>query len=322
MTIIEALKQLRIDIQTWVTVNLKALSKKITDHNSSNEAHRDIRDTVDNKLDKNLGEANKILTTDGEGNIITADKVEVEEYELPTASATELGGIKVGAGLSITDGVLSANGGGTADAVEWDNVQSKPEKFEPVDHSHTLDQVSETTDKKIMTASERTKLANLATVATTGKYSDLEEAPSIKEDEPGKAVYADEDGNIVMQVGELNDGSVGIATTKVILNDTIDVETELANKIQVVYSADELSALLLPDNYKKSYLYMGESNQTYESGCIYQVEAPVIAATEAEMTAILSSATDSDIGKLVKFTGTGSTLYETNAIYTIENSEE
>lgn len=49
------------------------------------------------------------------------------EYNLPIASATELGGIKVGYGLGIDDnGVLKVTGGGTADAVEWDNVLHKP----------------------------------------------------------------------------------------------------------------------------------------------------------------------------------------------------
>ena len=47
--------------------------------------------------------------------------------ELPIASTTQLGGVKVGAGLSVTEnGVLSATGGGTADAVEWNNVLDKP----------------------------------------------------------------------------------------------------------------------------------------------------------------------------------------------------
>lgn len=46
---------------------------------------------------------------------------------LPIASATQLGGVKVGAGLTINDsGTLSATGGGTADAVDWKNVQDKP----------------------------------------------------------------------------------------------------------------------------------------------------------------------------------------------------
>lgn len=39
-------------------------------------------------------------------------------YTLPTASETVLGGVKVGSGLSITDGVLSAEGGGIISSVE------------------------------------------------------------------------------------------------------------------------------------------------------------------------------------------------------------
>ena len=47
--------------------------------------------------------------------------------DIPIASATQLGGVKVGAGLSVTEnGVLSATGGGTADSVEWNNVLDKP----------------------------------------------------------------------------------------------------------------------------------------------------------------------------------------------------
>lgn len=52
-------------------------------------------------------------------------------YELPIATAETLGGIKVGAGLAITEtGILSATGGGTADAVEWANVLDKPTTIE------------------------------------------------------------------------------------------------------------------------------------------------------------------------------------------------
>ena len=53
----------------------------------------------------------------------------LNNYILPTASASVKGGVKVGAGLSVTsDGILSATGGGTADAVEWENVIGKPTK--------------------------------------------------------------------------------------------------------------------------------------------------------------------------------------------------
>lgn len=67
-------------------------------------------------------------------------------YELPTASATTLGGVKIGSGLDITNGVLSATGGGTADSVDWSKIQNKP---------------------------------NFANVATSGDYNDLSNKPTI-----------------------------------------------------------------------------------------------------------------------------------------------
>lgn len=57
-------------------------------------------------------------------------------YTLPTASASTLGGVKVGAGLRITNGVLSATGGGTADSVDWSNIDNKPSSFPPSTHTH------------------------------------------------------------------------------------------------------------------------------------------------------------------------------------------
>lgn len=76
------------------------------------------------------------------------DSINSIEYTLPTASADTLGGIKVGAGLAINSetGVLSATGGGVADAVDWNNITSKP---------------------------------TFATVATSGSYNDLTDKPTI-----------------------------------------------------------------------------------------------------------------------------------------------
>lgn len=62
-------------------------------------------------------------------------------------ATTSTGGVvKVGSGLSIANGVLSVTGGGTADAVEWDNVLNKP---------------------------------TFSTVATSGSYNDLSNRPTI-----------------------------------------------------------------------------------------------------------------------------------------------
>lgn len=51
----------------------------------------------------------------------------LENYTLPEATAEILGGVRVGTGLSVTGGVLSATGGGTADSVDWSNIQNKPD---------------------------------------------------------------------------------------------------------------------------------------------------------------------------------------------------
>lgn len=62
----------------------------------------------------------------GNYNDLTNKPTIPSQYVLPEASSTTLGGVKVGTGLSITNGVLSATGGGVADAIDWSNVQNKP----------------------------------------------------------------------------------------------------------------------------------------------------------------------------------------------------
>lgn len=84
-------------------------------------------------------------------------------YTLPTASASTLGGVKVGAGLSISNGVLSATGGGTADSVDWANIQNKPSTFTPSTHKHTK---SEITDFPTI-PSKTSQLTNDSNYATT-----------------------------------------------------------------------------------------------------------------------------------------------------------
>lgn len=75
---------------------------------------------------------------------LTNDSSFVSKTDYATASTG--GVVKVGSGLSITNGVLSTTGGGMADAVEWDNVLNKP---------------------------------SFSTVATSGSYNDLSDQPTI-----------------------------------------------------------------------------------------------------------------------------------------------
>ena len=86
------------------------------------------------------------VATSGSYNDLSDKPSIPKPYELPVASTTALGGVKVGSGLSITNGVLSATGGGTADSVDWSKIQNKP---------------------------------NFANVATSGDYNDLSNKPTI-----------------------------------------------------------------------------------------------------------------------------------------------
>lgn len=81
-----------------------------------------------NSKQDTLVSGQNIKTINGQ-SVIGEGNIEIQQSELPIASANTLGGVKVGTGLSINpeSGVLSATGGGTADSVEWDNVLSKPE---------------------------------------------------------------------------------------------------------------------------------------------------------------------------------------------------
>ena len=85
------------------------------------------------------------------------------EYVLPTASSAQLGGVKVGAGLAIDgNGVLNVTGGGQADSVAWGHITGT-----------LADQTDITTALGLKANS-----ADLATVATSGDYTDLINTPT------------------------------------------------------------------------------------------------------------------------------------------------
>lgn len=130
------------------------LSNYYTKGETDNQIKKSIdKIKVPTKVSELSNDAGYLTQHQDISNLATKSEVRAVEnkipaaYELPTASATTLGGVKVGSGLSITNGVLSATGGGgVADSVEWDKVQNKP---------------------------------NFANVATSGDYNDLINQPTI-----------------------------------------------------------------------------------------------------------------------------------------------
>lgn len=81
-----------------------------------------------------------VATTSVNGLMASADKTKLDgiatganNYTLPTASASVLGGVKVGTGLSIASGVLSVTNAGT---IAWNSVTGKPATFPSAPHTH------------------------------------------------------------------------------------------------------------------------------------------------------------------------------------------
>lgn len=89
---------------------------------------------------------------------IKVDGSDVTVYTLPTAAANTLGGVKVGSGLTITNGVLSKN------APTWSEVTGKPEDLvEDASYVHTDNNY---------TTTEKNKLANIAAGAEVNVNAD------------------------------------------------------------------------------------------------------------------------------------------------------
>lgn len=125
------------------------------------DGHDGVSPTIDVSKD---GKFTTLTINDAEGTKeVTIVDGDGGDYALPIASANVLGGVKVGAGLTInSSGVLSATGdGGAAESVDWENVHNKPSSFPPVEHTHKADDVS-----------------GLSRVALTGSYDDLIDKPT------------------------------------------------------------------------------------------------------------------------------------------------
>ena len=123
------------------------------------------------------------VATSGSYNDLTDKPIIPAAYNLPIANQTTLGGIKVGAGLSITaDGILSATGGGTADSINWENVVGKP-TFATVatsgDYNDLTNKPTIPTAYTHPATHPASMITGLSTIATSGSYADLTNKPTI-----------------------------------------------------------------------------------------------------------------------------------------------
>lgn len=146
---------------------------------------------------------------------LTNDSNFVSNTDYATASTG--GVVKVGGGLEITNGVLSATGGGTADAVEWDNVLNKP---------------------------------TFSTVATSGSYNDLADKPTIPTVNNATLTIQRNSTNVGTFTANASSNktiNITVPTTVAELSDAStyvtqnSLATQLANKQNVLTAGDHIN---------------------------------------------------------------------------------
>ena len=194
---------------TDLKVNSSGGGGDLSNYYTKGETDSQIKKSIDKikvptKVSELSNDAGYLTQHQDISNLATKSEVSAVEnkipaaYELPTASATTLGGVKVGSGLSITNGVLSATGGGgVADSVEWDKVQNKPNfanvatsgDYNDLINHPTIPSVAGLASEayvnekvaaiKVPSLDGYAKTADLSTVATSGSYNDLADKPTI-----------------------------------------------------------------------------------------------------------------------------------------------
>ena len=194
---------------TDLKVNSSGGGGDLSNYYTKGETDNQIKKSIDKikvptKVSELSNDAGYLTQHQDISNLATKSEVSAVEnkipaaYELPTASATTLGGVKVGSGLSITNGVLSATGGGgVADSVEWDKVQNKPNfanvatsgDYNDLSNKPTIPSVAGLASEayvnekvaaiKVPSLDGYAKTADLSTVATSGSYNDLSNKPTI-----------------------------------------------------------------------------------------------------------------------------------------------
>ena len=172
---------------------------------------------------------------------------------IPTASASTLGGIKVGTGLSITDGVLSTN----ATAPDWSDITNKPTfatvatsgSYNDLTNKPTIPaaQVQSDWTQTTTTAVDYIKnKPNLATVATSGSYNDLSNKPTIPT--VNNATLTIQKNGTTVNTFTANASSnvtanIAVPTTVAELSDASNyaTTTDLANKQNLLSPGDHIN---------------------------------------------------------------------------------
>lgn len=197
--------------------------KEIADELSVNEsAVLALTAVVGNKVDKEIGKGlSSEDFTATEKNKLSTVEANANHFVLSRATADILGGVKIGAGLTIDiDGVVSVTSGGTADSVEWAGVLNRPTTITGYGLTDVYSK-SEINESLLSKAD----VLDLSGVAFSGNYNDLNNKPVIPTLLSG---FTNDSGFLTgSQVDAKVQAIVGAAPEA--LNTLVEIATQLAS---------------------------------------------------------------------------------------------
>ena len=137
-------------------------------NNSIQTTKTTLTNSINTKVDKVEGSR---LMTSAEGTKLDGIEENANNYILPAATTSSLGGVKVGANLSVAeDGTISAT------SLDWDNVEGKPELYTKSEVYNKNEVYNKTeVDTSLNTKQDKSNL-----VTNVNQYSTDEQYPSAK----------------------------------------------------------------------------------------------------------------------------------------------
>lgn len=212
-----------------------------------------------NSKQDTLVSGTNIKTINGQ-SVIGEGNIEIQQSELPIASANTLGGVKVGTGLSINpeSGVLSA------DSPEWNNISGKPEDIVNITErlaskldtaTYNSEKSSFATKDELNSKADASAITDMATQTWVQNQSYLTEVPSnyVTDSELTEGLAGKQDKGDYALKSDLN---------------TLATKEELATKADASALSSKQNTLVSGTNIKtiNGETILGSGNLVIQSG--------------------------------------------------------
>lgn len=291
-----------------------------------------IKTWLGGKVDKVNG---KGLSTNDYSNEEKSKLANLSNYTLPTASANTLGGVKIGAGLQMNGDVLSATGGGAADAVDWTNVTNKPTKLTDFTNDLAYKTAYDASTNKIATESDLAIktlvgtsdnpiiLANLSNgiYRISGKYKQTtSQADSYNANDQIIGVYKNFDDsvayiNLTPTISSDRGGTI-LEVTTIGKDGTLDYDYFMtADQIDATLTKKYVSINNLVDYFQEvgvfNFAPAYDSSKSYAVGDVFVLEGILCRVTKAISANASSSVVKSSIEQPTVFGVVNSKGYQT-----------